>query len=258
MTKGIRLDLLILERGLASSRSQAQLLIRAGRILLDGGICDQPGKTVNPGGQVELTAGPRYVSRGGEKLEAALDKFPVVVRGRICSDVGSSTGGFTDCLLQHGASRVYAIDVGYGILAWSLRNDPRVVVLERVNARHLKVLPEPIELVTADASFISLRLLMPAMIAWLATQGEIVCLVKPQFEAGRRDVGRGGVVRDPQVHRRVIADVVRAAEGLGLSVQGLLASPLIGPAGNREFLLWLRRQPAKTPWGELLDQVVPP
>lgn len=257
MAKKVRLDLLVHERGLASSRAQAQLLIREGRVRLNGEACDQPGRAVDPESLVELTGKLRFVSRGGEKLEAALQMFPVIVKGKTCADVGSSTGGFTDCLLQHEAGRVYAIDVGRGILDWKLRNDSRVVVLEGVNARYLKSLPELIGLATADASFISLRLLLPAMVGWLDAQGEIVVLVKPQFEAGRREVGRGGVVRDPQVHRRAIAEVARAAGSLGLIAHGLLLSPRVGPAGNREFLLWLRREPSDIPLETLLDQAVP-
>ncbi|MGA2111231.1 MAG: TlyA family RNA methyltransferase [Anaerolineales bacterium] len=256
MAKKVRLDLLVAERQLAGSRAQAQLLIREGRVRLNGQACDQPGKLADPLSRVELTAKLRYVSRGGEKLEAALQTFPIRVGEQVCADVGASTGGFTDCLLQHGASRVYAIDVGRGILEWKLRNDSRVVVLEGVNARYLKSLPEPIGLATADASFISLRLILPAMITWLGAQGEIVTLVKPQFEAGRKEVGRGGVVRDPLVHRRVIGEVARAAEALGLFVHGLLLSPLVGPAGNREFLLWLRRDRSDLRLETLLDQVV--
>lgn len=256
MAKKVRLDLLATERGLAPSRAQAQLLIRAGRIRLDGQTCDQPGRSVDPASRLEVTARLRYVSRGGEKLEAALKRYPIRVRGQVCADVGSSTGGFTDCLLQHGAPRVYAIDVGRGILDWKLRNDPRVVVLEGVNARHLKSLPEPVGLATVDASFISLRLLLAPMASWLDVSGEMVTLVKPQFEAGRREVGRGGVVRDPLVHRRVLTEVAGAAEALGFFVHGLLLSPLVGPAGNREFLFWLRRDPTDLSLEALLDQVV--
>jgi 23S rRNA (cytidine1920-2'-O)/16S rRNA (cytidine1409-2'-O)-methyltransferase len=174
----------------------------------------------------------------GRKLEAALIGFGVDVRGWVAADVGASTGGFTDCLLQRGAARVYAIDVGYGQLDWRLRNDPRVVVMERTNARYLEGLPEPVHLVTVDVSFISLRLILPRAVGWLHPHGQVIALVKPQFEAGRRDVGRGGVVRDPAVHRRVLVEVVRAAADLGLTLRGLMVSPLLGPAGNREFLGW--------------------
>ena len=186
-----------------------------------------------------MRARPRYVSRGGEKLVAALDAFGIDPAGWVCADIGASTGGFTDVLLQRGAKRVYAIDVGYGQLHWRLRQDPRVVVMERVNARYLESLPEPIDLVTIDASFISLKLLLPAARRLLKPQGQIVALIKPQFEAGRNQVGKGGVVRDPAVHRRVIEDLLTWTTEQGYAPQGLVPSPLLGPKGNREFLLWL-------------------
>jgi len=197
---------------------------------------------VPPGVGISVDARPRFVSRGGEKLEAALERFALDVKGLVAADVGASTGGFTDCLLQHGARRVYAIDVGYGQLDWRLRNDLRVEVIERTNARYLERLPEPIDLVTIDVSFISLALILPAAVRWLPAPGvgagQVVALIKPQFEAGRRDVGRGGVVRDPEVHRRVLMQVLGAARALGLRLRGLMASPLRGPAGNVEFLSW--------------------
>jgi 23S rRNA (cytidine1920-2'-O)/16S rRNA (cytidine1409-2'-O)-methyltransferase len=185
------------------------------------------------------------VSRGGEKLEGALAAFPVWVEGCICADVGSSTGGFTDCLLQHGAAKVYAIDVGKGILHWKLRTDARVVVMEETNARFVNGLPEPIQWVVCDASFISLKILLPVMKDWLAEapdekQGGIITLIKPQFEAGRAEVAKGaGVVRDPKVHRKVLLDVLAFAQANGLAVHGLVRSPLVGPKGNTEFLAWL-------------------
>jgi 23S rRNA (cytidine1920-2'-O)/16S rRNA (cytidine1409-2'-O)-methyltransferase len=182
-----------------------------------------------------------YVSRGGPKLAAALDAFQVTVAGLSCADVGASTGGFTDCLLKRGATRVYAIDVGYGQLAWKLRQDERVVVMERTNARYLEALPEPIALVTIDASFISLRLLLPAVVGWLAPVADIIPLIKPQFEAERQLVGKGGVVRDPTVHHQVLQKVAAYATGEGLAIQGLIRSPISGPAGNIEFLMHLRR-----------------
>ncbi|MGB9775969.1 MAG: TlyA family RNA methyltransferase [Anaerolineae bacterium] len=234
----MRLDRLLVERGLAESRAEAQRWIRAGEVRVAEQVIDQPGALVAPDAPVTLTARPRFVSRGGEKLEAALVGFGVDVRGWIAADVGASTGGFTDCLLQRGAARVYAIDVGYGQLDWRLRNDPRVVVMERTNARHLKQLPEPLHLVTIDVSFISLRLILPRAVGWLHPQGQVIALIKPQFEAGRRDVGKGGVVRDPVVHRRVLVEVIRAAAEMGLTLRGLMVSPLRGPAGNREFLGW--------------------
>lgn len=234
----IRLDHLLVERGLVASRTEAQRRIRAGEVLVAGQVVDQPGSLVPPDIPVTVTAPPRFVSRGGEKLEAALIGFGMDVRGRIAADVGASTGGFTDCLLQRGAARVYAIDVGYGQLDWRLRHHPRVVVMERTNARYLEQLPEKVHLVTIDVSFISLRLILPQAVKWIHPQGQVIALIKPQFEAGRRDVGKGGVIRDPAVHRRVIEEVARAAADLGLTLRGLMVSPLLGPAGNREFLGW--------------------
>jgi len=246
---------LLVERGLAESRAQAQRLIRAGLVRVAGQVADKPGTQVVVSAEVSLQARPRFVSRGGEKLEAALVRFGLDVAGVVAADVGASTGGFTDCLLQHGARRVYAIDVGYGQLAWRLRNDPRVVVMERTNARYVESLPEPVGLVTADVSFISLGLILPAAVRWFTPPcppprggggesppsregGQVVALIKPQFEAGRREVGKGGVVRDPEVHRRVLERVLDVAAGLGLGLRGLMPSPLRGPAGNVEFLGW--------------------
>jgi 23S rRNA (cytidine1920-2'-O)/16S rRNA (cytidine1409-2'-O)-methyltransferase len=233
-----RLDVLLVERGLAESRTQAQRLIRAGLVRVRGQVADKPGPQVATNVEITLQARPRFVSRGGEKLEAALTRFGLDVTGAVAADVGASTGGFTDCLLQHGARRVYAIDVGYGQLAWRLRNDPRVVVMERTNARYLENLPESVDLVTADVAFISLGLILPAAVRWLSPDGQVVALIKPQFEAGRREVGKGGVVRDPEVHRRVLERVVSIAAELGLGLCGLMPSPLRGPAGNVEFLGW--------------------
>jgi len=233
-----RLDVLLVERGLAESRAQAQRLIRAGEVRVTGQISDKPGTQIETSAEIAVQARPRFVGRGGEKLEAALERFGLDVAGAAAADVGASTGGFTDCLLQRGARRVYAIDVGYGQLAWRLRNDPRVAVMERTNARYLGELPEPLDLVAADVSFISLRLILPAAVDWLRPDGHVVALIKPQFEAGRREVGKGGVVRDPAVHRRVLARVLDAAAELGLGLRGLIPSPLRGPAGNVEFLGW--------------------
>jgi len=286
-----RLDVLLVERGLAESRTQAQRLIRAGLVRVAGQAADKPGTQVMVSAEITLQARPRFVSRGGEKLDAALVRFGLDVAGVVAADVGASTGGFTDCLLQHGACRVYAIDVGYGQLDWRLRNDPRVVVMERTNARYLGSLPEPVGLVTADVSFISLGLILPAAMRWLTPappppyeegrekasghrgertpspppyeegrekasghrgertpsppprgggQGGVIALIKPQFEAGRREVGKGGVVRDPEVHRRVLEQVLGIAAALGLGLRGLMPSPLRGPAGNIEFLGWWR------------------
>jgi 23S rRNA (cytidine1920-2'-O)/16S rRNA (cytidine1409-2'-O)-methyltransferase len=237
-----RLDILLVERELVDSRQQAQRLIMAGQVMVDGRVADKPGTRVSQAADVTLKATLPYVSRGGLKLEAALDRFAIEVTGVIAADVGASTGGFTDCLLQHGASRVYAIDVGYGQLAWRLRNDPRVVVMERVNVRYLESLPEPVDLATVDVSFISLELVLPAVISFLKPHGDIVTLIKPQFEAGRKQVGKGGVVKDPGVHRAVLRKVLLWADGHGLRMRGLMASPLKGPAGNVEFLAHLVHQ----------------
>jgi 23S rRNA (cytidine1920-2'-O)/16S rRNA (cytidine1409-2'-O)-methyltransferase len=242
----VRLDVLLTERGLAESRSKAQSLIMAGQVRVEGQVEIRPGAKVPPASQVAIDQGPRFVSRGGEKLDAAFRAFSWQVAGRICADVGASTGGFTDCLLQYGAAKVYAIDVGYGQLDWKLRNDPRVVSMERTNARHIERLPEPVTRVTVDASFISLKILLPVISAWFdgaepASPGELVALIKPQFEAGRRTASRGeGVIQDPAVHRQVLLDVLGRAESLEYEVCGLIPSPLLGPKGNTEFLAYLK------------------
>ena len=236
--RNVRLDLLLVERGLVESRSLAQRLIHAGEVSVDGQLADKPGVTVPEDADLTLKAKPRFVSRGGEKLAAALERFPVDVTGLVAADIGASTGGFTDCLLQHGAAKVYAIDVGYGQLAWELRQDARVVVMERVNARYLAALPEPVDVIVSDVSFISLRIVYATAVHWLKPGGAAISLIKPQFEAGRADVGKGGVVRDPAVHRRVLETVTADMAALGLGLRGLMVSPLRGPAGNVEFLGW--------------------
>jgi 23S rRNA (cytidine1920-2'-O)/16S rRNA (cytidine1409-2'-O)-methyltransferase len=238
-----RLDVLLVTLGLAESREQARRLIMAGEVLVDELVSDKPGRTVPVDANVRVRTQLPYVSRGGQKLEAALHAFQINTAGIIAVDVGASTGGFTDCLLQHGAGQVFAIDVGYGQLAWKLRSDPRVVVLERTNIRHLAHLPNAVlaDLAVIDASFISLALVLPPTLNLLAPHGEIVALIKPQFEAGQADVGKGGVVRDAKVHERVLVETLHLAADLGLTVAGLIASPLLGPAGNVEFLVWLRR-----------------
>jgi 23S rRNA (cytidine1920-2'-O)/16S rRNA (cytidine1409-2'-O)-methyltransferase len=258
MADKLRLDQLLVERGLAETRSQAQALILAGRVQVNGQPAPKSGTRVPADAQVSVLQALPYVSRGGLKLQAALDAFHVSVTGAMCADVGASTGGFTDCLLQRGAARVYAIDVGYGQLAWKLRQDERVVVMERTNARYLESLPEPVGIVTLDVSFISLRLLLPVVAGWartsrlsaltpgevrgwLATGGEVISLVKPQFEAERGQVGKGGVVRDPEVHRQVLEKVAGYAAASGLAVLGVIRSPITGPAGNVEFLMHLRQ-----------------
>ena len=249
----LRLDLLIVERGLAESRSLAQRLVMAGQVRVNGEIELKPSTNVPPDARLEIDQGARFVSRGGEKLQAALDAFPIAVQGRVCADVGASTGGFTDCLLQHGARRVYTIDVGKGILHWKLRQDPRLVVMEGINARHVERLPEPISLATVDASFISLKILLPVIRNWFPGQLDeleagfpqsgnaiVVALIKPQFEAGRSEVARGqGVVRDPQIHHRVLMDVLSFVSQTGYQIQGVIRSPILGPKGNVEFLAWL-------------------
>jgi 23S rRNA (cytidine1920-2'-O)/16S rRNA (cytidine1409-2'-O)-methyltransferase len=243
-----RLDRLLVERQLAESREKARRLIMAGDVLVDDQVSDKPGKNVPVDAEIRVRRSLAYVSRGGLKLEAALDAFALDVRGLTVVDVGASTGGFTDCLLQRGARRVYAVDVGYGQLAWSLRTDPRVVVLERTNIRYLEQLPPDengtsvlADMATIDASFISLELVLPATLQLLQPDAQLVALIKPQFEAGRAAVGKGGVVRDAQVHRSVLQETVASAHELGLHTTGLIASPVVGPAGNVEFLVWWRR-----------------
>ncbi len=234
-----RLDVLVHQRGLAASREKARAIIMAGEVAVNGRVMDKPGTQVDAQADVSVRARPRFVSRGGEKLAWALGTFQVNVSGRVCADVGASTGGFTDCLLQNGAARVYALDVGYGQLAYNLRRDPRVVVMERTNARYVKQLPEPVSLVVIDASFISLKLLLPVIKDWLTPQADIIPLIKPQFEAGKQDVGKGGVVKDSLVHARVLEQVLVFSRDQGFKIRGLTTSPLKGPAGNTEFLAWL-------------------
>jgi 23S rRNA (cytidine1920-2'-O)/16S rRNA (cytidine1409-2'-O)-methyltransferase len=238
-----RLDEELVRRGLTATRSEATLAIRAGRVVVGGSPAMKAATLVRPDESIALTGAPRrYVSRGGEKLEAALDRFGIDVDGVRALDAGASTGGFTDCLLSRGAAQVVAVDVGYGQLDWRLREDPRVTVLERINARDLEPgsLPYAPELVTADVSFISLRLVLPALVRCASPQAVFVLLVKPQFEAGKEEVGGGGVVRDPDVWRRVLSDVAAASRREGLEVLAAMASPLLGPAGNVEFFLHAR------------------
>jgi 23S rRNA (cytidine1920-2'-O)/16S rRNA (cytidine1409-2'-O)-methyltransferase len=253
----VRLDVLLTERGLAESRSKAQAMIMAGQVRVNDQVTLKPATGVLSNAVLTVNAGPRFVSRGGEKLDAALEAFDIEMTGLICADVGASTGGFTDCMLQRGAEKVYAIDVGKGILHWKLRNHPKLVVMEQTNARYVENLPEPVDFITVDASFISLKILLPVVKNWLApfapsghsphlprkwgeTEGGIVALIKPQFEAGRKDVSRGdGVIRDPEIHRQVLLDVLAFAQGEGFGVKDLIRSPITGPKGNVEFLAWL-------------------
>ena len=248
-----RLDLELVERGLAASRQQAQQLIRSGRVRSGTLVLDKPGVAVAPSLPLAVEQPPRFVSRGGENLVAALEALEIAVEGRICLDGGISTGGFSDCLLQHGAARIYGIDVGYGQTAWSLRTDPRVVLRERTNLRHL----EPAELygpndpwpdfAVADVSFISLARVLPALRRLLLRPAEAVLLVKPQFEVGPGRVGKGGVVRDPAAHVDAIAGVIGAATELEWEPAGLVGSPITGPAGNHEYLLWLVERGGQQP-----------
>jgi len=237
-----RLDLLLVARGLVENQDQARRLIMAGEVMVNNTVHDKAGERLPIDAELRVRNSLPYVSRGGLKLAAALDEFQIDVAGLIAVDVGASTGGFTDCLLQRGVARVYAIDVGYGELAWKLRIDARVVAIERTNIRHLAHLPANTlaDLAVIDASFISLALVLPATLRLLTAQAQIIALIKPQFEAAKEDVGKGGVVRDQSIHRRVLQDVVAIAHQLTLSVAGLTVSPAPGPAGNIEFLVWLR------------------
>jgi 23S rRNA (cytidine1920-2'-O)/16S rRNA (cytidine1409-2'-O)-methyltransferase len=234
-----RIDQLLVERNLVDSREKARALILAGHILVNGQREDKAGHAVPVDSRVELLEAPKYVSRGGVKLEAALEHWSVPVSGTICLDVGSSTGGFTDCLLQRGAARVYAIDVGTGQLDWRLRNDPRVVVHERVNARYLSTaeVPEPVDLAVCDVSFISVTMILPVLPPLLAPAGKMVILVKPQFELQRGQVGKGGIIREPELHQLACERVEASIRHLGFRTE-LIPSPILGAEGNREFLLY--------------------
>ena len=236
-----RIDMLMVEKGIAESRSKAQRLVMAGQVRVNGQVVPKPSVTFPPDVSIEIDRGARYVSRGGEKLEHAIQEFKIDISGRVCADVGASTGGFTDCLLQNGAEKVYAIDVGRGILHWKLRQRPDVVVMEGINARYLESLPEPVDLLTIDASFISLKVLLPVVRNWFRESGgEAIVLIKPQFEAGKSETDRGkGVIRDPDVHKKVIYEVFKNAELAGFQINELIRSPLLGPKGNVEFLVSL-------------------
>ena len=261
----IRLDLLLVERGLAESRAKAQAMIMAGQVRIADQVALKPATTISADSVLTVDSGPRFVSRGGEKLDAALEAFGMAITGLVCADVGASTGGFTDCLLQRGAQKVYAIDVGKGVLHWKLRNDPRVVVMEQTNARFVESLPEQIAFATVDASFISLKILLPVVKRWFSPsplpplpegEGNIIALIKPQFEAGRKDVSRGdGVIRDPEIHKQVLLDVLGFAQRESFSIHGLIKSPLLGPKGNAEFLVWLSQASAGR-GGEDLNPIV--
>ena len=237
----VRLDLHLVEKNLVDSRSLAQRLVMAGDVLINGEKALKASQKIDEDAIIEILHGPKYVSRGGEKLEAGLIHFNLTnLVGKICVDIGSSTGGFTDCLLQHGAEKVFAVDVGYGILHWKIRNDERVVVMERTNARNIKNFPEVINLVTIDASFISLKILLPVVKNWLNSGSQIIALIKPQFEAGRKDAAKGaGVIRNHEIHQKILQDVLEFAIQEGFEFVDLIQSPLKGPKGNIEFLCHL-------------------
>ncbi|PJF41841.1 MAG: TlyA family rRNA (cytidine-2'-O)-methyltransferase [Phototrophicales bacterium] len=251
-----RLDVLVYERGLAPSREMAQRYISAGEVFVNGQIHTKVGTRFATDVELSLKASAQFVSRGGLKLQSALDAFAISVENKICADVGASTGGFTDCLLQAGAAKVYALDVGYGQLALKIRQDPRVVVMERVNVRYLENLDEPIELVVIDVSFISLSLVLPVVAKWLVPNGEVIPLIKPQFEAGKSDVGKGGIVKDHEVHRRVLQNVLENAQSLGFGVHGLIPSGITGAKGNIEFLAWLKFNTKGQALASLIDAVI--
>ena len=238
-----RLDQILVAKGLAESRQRAQALIMSGNVLVNKKPVDKPGELIRRDDSIELRGEDiPYVSRGGLKLEAALQQLRLDVTGRTCLDVGASTGGFIDCLLSHGAQRVYAVDVGYGQLAWKLRQDPRVVVIERTNIRNMSAdaLPHPVDLATIDVSFISLKIVVPAVLKFIKKDARILALIKPQFEVGKGQVGKGGVVRDQKLHSRVIEELSNFFADIGLVCDAVFPSPLLGPKGNREFFISLK------------------
>ena len=240
-----RLDLILVKKGLVRSRQRAQAIIMAGKVLVNEQPVDKPGFLVSQEDHIQLKGTDiSYVSRGGLKLEAALQKLPMEVTGSICIDVGASTGGFTDCLLQHGAERVFAVDVGYGQLAWKLRQDPRVIVIERTNVRYITAdaIPTPVDLITVDVSFISLKLVVPVLIQFMKSDASILALIKPQFEVGKNQVGKGGVVKKPELHQKVIKDLSEFFELIKLAPLSVYPSPVLGPKGNREFFMVLKHQ----------------
>ena len=249
-----RLDVLLTERGLQESRQRAQAVIMSGEVFVNGQRVDKPGTAVAEDAQIEIRGGTlAYVSRGGLKLEKAMATFPIDLHGAVCADIGASTGGFTDCMLQNGAAKVYAVDVGYGQLAWSLRQDPRVVCMERTNVRYLtpEQIQEPLDFGSVDVSFISLRLILPALRGLMKPEGEVVCLVKPQFEAGREKVGKKGVVRDPKAPLEVLEHFLENAAACGFAVKEMTFSPIRGPEGNIEYLGHLSVGPGEPYQGDL-------
>jgi 23S rRNA (cytidine1920-2'-O)/16S rRNA (cytidine1409-2'-O)-methyltransferase len=257
----VRIDKLLVERGLVDELPQAQRLVMAGQVRVAGQIVRNSSESFLDDVLVEIEQGSRYVSRGGEKLAAALHSFKIDVNAMICADVGSSTGGFTDCLIQHGAQKVYAIDVGRGVLHWKLRQDPKVVIMEGVNARYLDHLPESIDLVTLDASFISSKVILPVVYNWFQSSiGQVIVLIKPQFEAEKSLSDRGkGVIKDPEVHKQVLFDVLGFARNEGYQVSGLISSPIRGPKGNVEFLAQLSLSVrTKVDLASLIEALIPP
>lgn len=250
-----RLDGILVEKGLVTGRDKAKAMIMAGLVYVDGKRADKPGEMVDENVLPILRGGAKYVSRGGLKLEKAIAAFQISLNGRVCMDIGASTGGFTDCMLQNGAEKVYAVDVGYGQLAWSLRTDERVVVLERTNIRYVtrEMIADDIDFASVDVSFISLKLVLPVARELLCKDGEAVCLIKPQFEAGRGNVGKKGVVRDKNIHLAVVRDIAGFAAEHGFSALGLGFSPIKGPEGNIEYLLHMKKSEAPE---KLSDEII--
>jgi len=241
MAKKTRIDQALVDKELTHDLEEARRLVMAGKILMNDQVVIQPSQMVGLEDSLRIKPSPQYVSRGGEKLQAAFQAFPFSIDQCVCADIGASTGGFTDCMLQYGAKKVYAVDVGYGILDWGLRNDPRVISLERTNARELAALPEAIDFFTVDVSFISLKKILPVAVQWYGPSGgQAVILVKPQFEASREEAAKGtGVIRDPMIHQRILQEILGFAAGINFLTKGLIRSPLLGPEGNIEFLALL-------------------
>ena len=244
--KKTRLDQYLVEEGYVENSDRAVALVMAGMVRVDGVPASSVALQVSADSKVFVKETNQFVSRGGTKLDHALGTFAIVVQGQVCADVGAATGGFSDALLQRGAEKIYAVDVGYGDLHWKVRSNPRVFPIERTNARYLETLPEPVSLVAIDASFISLGLLIPAVVNWLSPTADLILLVKPQFEALQEEVGEGGIVVDPEIHQRVIRQVAHTCISYDLHIRGLIASPILGGQGNKEFLLWVRRDPQQS------------
>mgnify|MGYP000974976692 FL=1 len=258
MSNKTRLDVLLTQQGMAESRQKAQAIIMSGVVFVNGQRADKPGMAIANDASIEVRGHVMpYVSRGGWKLEKAMKTFPITLEGKVCADIGASTGGFTDCMLQNGAKKVYAVDVGYGQLDWRLRNDPRVVCMERTNARYLtrEQIPDELEFASIDVSFISLSLIFPALYQLLSKHGEIACLIKPQFEAGREKVGKKGVVRDKAVHLEVLEHFLEHARANNFTVLGITYSPIRGPEGNIEYLGYLKKDAGEDAEVNLADIV---